>query len=199
MVLATDCSISPVFTAYGRIADDALLRARELGARDHLHGARDLLRRLGARDALADRLEGGHRLTPLRRLPLPWSSSSSWLLRGHLVLVLLCAIALAEGLAERLERGGERRLDVLVDRLLGADVFEDLRVLAVDVREQVVLVLGDLVDGRCRRGNPCVPAKIEITCFSTVSGWYWGCLRSSTRRAPRSSCLRVTASRSLAN
>ena len=35
--------------------DDALLRAREPRARDHLHRARDLLRRLRARDALADR------------------------------------------------------------------------------------------------------------------------------------------------
>ncbi len=28
-------------------------------------------------------------------------------------------------------------------------------------------------------------------CFSTGSGTYWPCLRISTRRAPRSSCLRV--------
>ncbi len=40
--------------------DDALLRSRQLGARHHLHGAGDLLRRLRADDALADPLEGGH-------------------------------------------------------------------------------------------------------------------------------------------
>ena len=38
-----------------------------------------------------------------------------------------------------------------------------------------------------------------MTCLSTGIGAYWGCLRISTVRAPRSSCFFVAASRSDAN
>ena len=41
-----------------------------------------------------------------------------------------------------------------------------------------------------------VPAQTETTCLSTGNGLYWGCLSSSTRRAPRSSWAREAASRS---
>ena len=41
-----------------------------------------------------------------------------------------------------------------------------------------------------------MPAQIETTCRSTGNGLYWGCLSSSTSRAPRSSCAREAASRS---
>ena len=40
----------------------------------------------------------------------------------------------------------------------------------------------------CRRDAPDVPTKIDTTCSSTGIGEFSGCLSSSTRRWPRSSC-----------
>ena len=162
--------------------EDALLGAPQLRRGDELHRAGDLLRRLDGADPPPDVPERRHRVGPcpsLRRgLDAPGGHELGLRARDQLV---------------ELRRGARRSAPSCRGSRPGSAAPRLSAYWWSTSSNARTRVDRHVVE------QPWVPAKMMATCFSTASGGYWPCFRSSTMRWPRASCSWVALSRSEPN
>src|SRR5512146_2609052 len=155
---------------------DGVLRPLELRRRHHLHRLGDLLRALDAADPLADHTEIRHRLSVAPRglvscrysLNTPLNSSRAAL-----------SFAFTSSSIVFFSRSRVKTAPCLSFTKAAS---------SVSYRPSEATSYPSVY--------PLVAAKTVTTCCSTGCGSYWACLRISTRRAPRASCICLALSRS---